>query len=225
MSDSLTPAQLKNRLLGAALLVILAVLLIPLILGEPKQSTETAPAPDNGAFQSKIQPLNSELNVRNAQPDSDQNTQTGLVLKTIDTVQSKPVSRAIAPVSEVNVTKAKPTESQVVKKPVKASPKKVVQPKPTKTVKKTPAPAVKSAIEPGWVVQAGVFSKAENANSVAKVLRNNGFTPHSGKTKTSLGQATRVWVGPYASKAEAQKASRKLEKSTGNGGFVKAFPF
>ena len=96
MSDSLSNSRLKNRLLGAALLVILAALLIPLLLGEPKQSTQSIATSENSEFESKFQPL-PETDALKTDTGIDQNSSdpnSALVLKQADT------TRAVEPEAE-----------------------------------------------------------------------------------------------------------------------------
>lgn len=84
--------------------------------------------------------------------------------------------------------------------------------------KTPPAPATASG---GWVVRVGTFSKPANADSVATVLANSGFTAHKVTVKTTLGgDATRIWLGPYAKKETAGEVSERLKALTGERGFI-----
>lgn len=257
MPESLTNTQLKNRLLGAALLVVLAVLLIPLFLGEPKQTEREVPTGDSNTFQSRIQPLPSaEKPAKPVEPSTsevtvqtDPDSNTGLVLKKFDQLQANrqaPATPDLAPQIPVEQQAAQNQAAQATAKPSSepqiiapkpatpkpVAPKKVVKTAPPKTnaapapvrktpIKKEPTPSAKS----GWVVQAGIFSKSENAKLIAKTLRSNGHKPNLSEAKTSFGKATRVWIGPFTNKAEAKKVSDTIEQQTGNGGYVAEYPF
>lgn len=241
MSEPLTNTQLKNRLLGAALLVVLAVLLIPLFLGEPKQTRPTRqniPAGDGSQFQSRIQPLPDpeELAEQKTQDDvSSSNNATGLVLKKFDEVQSQStVAKSIqaAPALPTKVVKQTPAK-KAAPVPDKKLATPLVEKKVVKVLEKTPAkkkppeqaPVNNSIAATGWVVQAGIFSKKENAESIANVLRSNGHEPRLSEAQTSFGKAMRVWIGPFENKADARALSKKIEQQTGNGGYVAAYPF
>lgn len=215
------------------------MLLIPLFLGEPKQSTQDIPATTNNGFQSKIQPLPDAQNSVNQAPQTNveqPNVNTGLVLKEFDQMQPiEPppfMKEAPAPAPAVEVATPKQTEPPAAKV--------VAVPPVPKAVKETEKVVVKKAVEQkapvkkapekkliasGWVVQAGIFSKAENAESIAKVLRSNGHKPNVSDAQTSFGKAKRVWIGPFKNKADAQALSKKIEQQTGNGGYVAAYPF
>ena len=204
-------------------MVLLAVLLIPLFLGEPKQSVEKDEVPKSTAFRSKIQPLPQSQDPNQFEKgDHDRavEQQGGLVLKKIDTLQLKPAQTMRSLPQSQSVRTATPAPTETAKKHVIA-PKK---PAPVKIIAKAKAPK-DPVISTAWAVQAGIFSKRENAQSIARVLKSNGHQPKLNNTSTSFGQATRVWVGPFASKAEAQALSNIIEQQTGNGGYVAEYPF
>jgi len=72
----------------------------------------------------------------------------------------------------------------------------------------------------GWVVRVGTFSKSANVESVASLLTNSGFKPKTTPVSTSLGNSTRVWLGPYAKRETADKISDRLKALTGEKGYV-----
>ncbi len=230
MASILATPQLKNRIFGAILLLILAVLLIPLFLGEPRSDIRVVSQPQSSdGFQSKIQPLSVEDNAQLIEDDSqepviianedvviesqtqpqsnlvpseeDQNEQ-GLVLQTIDSIGAE-ASTNQAPVVEQKQVQAEVSEPKTEEaKPVQVT-----------------------AIEEGWALQAGIFSKKENAKSITDILIKHNFKPNSDETEASFGTATRVWLGPYKEKSEAQAVSAKLETIIGSGGYVAVYPF
>jgi len=217
-----------------------AVILIPLFLGDPKYVEEPEPVlPKSTKFESRIQPLPDT--VQGSQNNMEPSTKAvpesgGLVLKKLDNQQvptaektkqldiqplrldklvseSDPQPKTVKQVADTPAPKAKPKPKPVVKNsaPVKTS----------STAPKTAA----TKITAGWAVQAGIFSKTENARAIAEILKNNGYTPNISDAKASFGKAKRVWIGPFASKNEAQVASKRLEQQTGDGGYVAAYPF
>ena len=72
----------------------------------------------------------------------------------------------------------------------------------------------------GWVVRVGTFSKSANVESVSSLLTNSGFKPKTTPVSTSLGNSTRVWLGPYAKRETADKISDRLKALTGEKGYV-----
>ena len=253
MSDSLSHTQLKKRLLGAGILVLIAAMFVSLFESEPKQSLEQGKTEENSGFQSRIQPLEmpAETLVEDQLTPLEVDD-SGMVLKKLAPLQ--PVDREVAstaeqPVKPVDIQPLRrdgstaPLPGKTAKTPVAKTPPKKVAPKPaSKKVTKKPAkkqvapkkvasaPKKTSSQKPGsirsgWAVQAGVFSKPANADSIAKILRSKGHRPQVTNTKTSTGRAKRVWLGPYATKAEARAVSKRLEQQTGNGGYVAPYPF
>ena len=53
----------------------------------------------------------------------------------------------------------------------------------------------------------------------AKINRISEHCPRIGDVRNKPGMK-RVWLGPYKSKAEAQKVSKQLESKRGDGGYV-----
>lgn len=75
------------------------------------------------------------------------------------------------------------------------------------------APAAKPAAdETGrFVVQVGAFADADKAREVRQKLEKSGLKTYTSVAKTADGERTRVRVGPFASRAEADKAAGKVK--------------
>jgi DedD protein len=240
LPESLSNTHLKNRLLGAGILVFAAVIVIPLFLGDPKHGAEQESMPVKSTeFESRIQPLpNSDSAQQNASNAIDAEDK-GLVLKKLSgppvstsdlpkqvDIQPLRLDEEIAradPVAKVAKTTAKTTTTTTAPTPRPAAKKSVA--KNASTPKASAPKASAGDLKAGWVVQAGIFSKPENAVAIAGILKNNGYAPNVSNAKASFGNAKRVWIGPFVSKSEAQAISRRLEQQTGNGGYVAAYPF
>jgi DedD protein len=233
LSEPLSNTHLKYRLLGAGILVLLAVILIPLFLGEPKYVTEEVETPKSAEFESKIQPLPGSVQITEEPMQAQKNDITnsdGLVLKKLDNDQpvksenSKQVT--IQPLQLNNVTSesSRATEKSVAKQQAPKSKAVTQKAVPVKSKPQVPE-LVETKIKSGWAVQAGIFSKTENARAIAEILKNNGYAPNISDAKASFGKVKRVWIGPFASKTEAQAVSKRLEQQTGEGGYVATYPF
>jgi cell division septation protein DedD len=107
----------------------------------------------------------------------------------------------------------------------------VMTKKPTDSGKKTaantteksatnPTRVAEKQIQQGWVVRVGTFSKKANVESVSTLLTNSGFKPRTTAVSTSLGNSTRVWLGPYAKKQTADEISARLKSLIGEKGYV-----
>lgn len=223
MDTLVSHPQLKNRIFGAILLVILAVLLIPLFLGEPRNSLESIEQAQKAEFQSKIQPLPEGgerikpevLESLDSQTldatDSKSDNATGRVLKTVGMPKTLDAQQT---------AKVESTNNESVANEPKVEPKKTV-------VAKQEAPNKQAAevIKEGWALQVDMFSKKENAASMMKILGKHDFEPNSNLTQASFGEATRVWLGPFESKDQAEKVSAKLKAITGKDDYIVPYPF
>lgn len=212
--------------------MVLAVVVIPLLLGEPKYVEEEEEAPKSTKFESKIQPLpgsaGNGASLNDAQKSQIQDG-GGLVLKKLDDQPARktaPTKKQGAPVTikPLDMQEAITTGGDTAAEPVvKAIPKAKPETGPKTAPKAKPKP-VATELKSGWVVQVGVYSKSENATAVAASLKGIGYAPKVSDIKNKPGMK-RVWIGPYASKNEAQNTSKKLAGKRGDGGYVKEYPF
>jgi DedD protein len=194
--------QLKQRLVGAIVLVSLAVIFIPMILSgsDPASSglsDSVIPEKPEHDFVSRIIPLAQQA------PE------------TAEAVSSTPEARP--------EDKAVPTPQ--ASKP-ESTPKAAVTTvtRPATTPASKPPPVVRKGLE-AWVVQVGSFSSKENAYGLRDKLRGKGFPEtfvdsiHD-KDKTTY----RVRLGPEVKKAEAERLLARLQKITGAKAFVTHYP-
>ncbi|GAA4348847.1 hypothetical protein GCM10023165_35070 [Variovorax defluvii] len=77
-----------------------------------------------------------------------------------------------------------------------------------KATTSTPAPADESG---RFVVQVGAFADADKAREVRQKLEKAGFKTYTHVAKTADGERTRVRVGPFGTRAEADKAAGKVK--------------
>ncbi|MES2249488.1 MAG: SPOR domain-containing protein [Pseudomonadota bacterium] len=78
---------------------------------------------------------------------------------------------------------------------------------------KPPAAAPKPAADDNgrFVVQVGAFADADKAREVRQKLERAGLKTYVHVAKTADGERTRVRVGPFASRAEAEKAADRVK--------------
>ncbi len=251
MNTSVEPEyELKHRLTGAAILVILAVVVIPLFLSEPALEANSSVDEEGAAvqtFRSRIVPLN--LNNVNGADQSTSDLQSSnvderkpaLLDLTLSSEEKQPVSDNNSDSSKTALVMTKDKS----KNPSKAALKKLTKAdteieKPAAIAEKQEKVAAveskssnsseattnsKSAAQEesgdaGWVVRVGTFSKQANVDSVSTLLNNSGFNPKTKTVDTSLGKSTRVWLGPYAKRETADKISTRLKSLIGEKGYV-----
>ena len=201
----------KHRILGAVIVVSLAVILIPAILyrqeppNELKNPSATTGDPKPGETRVVVTPV-SELGNAPAKPAANQPV-------------SKPVADSVPAAAKpaVEPIPAKPVESP---EPVKEEPAKPA----TKTTTKADTKKKTEKLKKGWVVQVGVYSNTENAERMVAKLKELGVKVKSETITLSGSKATRVRVGPYADRATAERQQARIQKDLGEKVSVVAWP-
>lgn len=222
--------ELKHRIVGALILIVFGVVVVPMVLSGPNSASESNTADasnaDTKVFISKITPIGNADSVTGREAQEPRGT-TGP-----KGVASKPVSKSpsvttISREGKKGPTKHAPGKAQ---NKIAAKDKKVGRKEPKTTAiqntKKSATAATTSvtSIERGWIVRIGTFSKPENATRIMKILSSYGFKPSSVITKTSRGVATRVWVGPYEQRVDAARERSRIQQVTGEKGLIAAYP-
>ncbi len=226
--------RLKERLTGAVVLILLAIIFIPMILdnsaqediGISKTNIPVAPVVD---FKTKIQPIEELPTVVPPQMPMTTSTPESSTVTPVstDTIVTGPASNSsgtpeILPVPEpasaaVSVPEtAKPPE--VVKE--KSKPESVASPQQVTAVsEKTPEPSGVA-----WVIQLGSFASQENADSLVKRLQKHKFPAYIDKVKTDAGVVFKVRVGPKLSRAEAEKMQTDLKTTQNLDAIIVRYP-
>ncbi len=217
--------ELKHRITGAVIIVLVAILVIPLLLSEPALEASYESGDESQSttktFRSRIVPLN--ISNVNGNTDSD-SAVTGLDTTVIK--DSKPALLDLtkpensAPANpEGNSQKQIETTTVVMTQKSAGSDQKNPK-KSTKKPDSNQTGATEAQIQQGWVVRVGTFSKEANVVSVSILLTNSGLKPRTTAVSTSLGNSTRVWLGPYAKKQTADEVSARLKSLIGEKGYV-----
>lgn len=206
--------SLKQRLLGAAVLIALAVIFIPMFLSEPapdrpagRELGELAipPAPD-AEFQTRVLPV--------APADAPiGEAETGERLATVDTATAPPPEIA-TPVEEPAPAPATaPRVDTPAQAPTPAPvPADRQAAKPDTSADRTPAPAAGRAGSSGHYLHLGVYANAGNANELVASLKKAGFAAFGEPVEYQGKPATRVRVGPFANRAGADAARLRVRE-------------
>jgi len=185
---------LKERIIGAVVLVLFVVLVVPVFLDGPA---------DNGEMLSERVPLPGQ---------SEQKVQT--IVLDRDRKEPVPAAQSSAP------SEASPEPQQDVATPpvpiAQSSP--VVEKKLADDAqdKPVPAPVAESPATTSatgmWAVQLGSFGSQENAERLAADLRKQGFAAFLSQLSTSDGQLHRVRIGPQKDRESAEAMAERLAK-------------
>jgi len=210
----------RHRLIGSSVLVLVGVIGFPLLF-----ETQPRPVPVDIAVE-----IPSRTSLKPAAPIEPIVRQEPAASK----VNEVPSAAPAGPASEASDS-VKPTEAAKAAEAPKASPE-PVKPEPNKPSEtaKSPAEAAKPAAEAKHkseeadrakallegasapsenriVVQVGAFADDAKAREVRNRLEKAGLKTYTQVTETKEGKRIRVRLGPFATKAEAEKAASQVK--------------
>ena len=196
---------LKERIIGAAVLVLFVVLVVPIFLdGPPTENdivSERVLLP--GQESQKTQTVVLERNRTEPVPSANAPVAEAAPQPTSEQPKAKQETVKQAAV-EQEAVKEEPAPPVAEKKPEPAP--KAVTPEPE--VKKAPAASTTGM----WAVQLGSFSSKENADRLAANLRKQGYAAFLSQLSTSSGQLHRVRIGPQKDRQSAEAMAARLKK-------------
>ena len=187
---------LKERIIGAVVLVVFVVLVVPVFLDGP---------PDDGKVVSERVLLPGQ---------EDQKTQT--VVLDRDRTEPVPVPSAAQNEPEAEPQQEEP-EQEVIRRPEPSRlPPKPVE-EPTQEEPKDEEPASTTGM---WAVQLGSFGNKENAERLAAELRKQGYAAFLSQLDTASGTLHRVRIGPQKDRDSAEQMAARLQKAGHTGQVV-----
>jgi DedD protein len=194
--------QLLERLIGAGVLVVALVIVVPAILDGDSD--------DEGKIQATGGPA------RSAPINEPRRTHT---IRLNQTTQTPPVAREIKQPATDQGQEASPKTAKVVAvdaQPIRTQPVKTAT--PSRTASKPPDTPVARPDKPvstqktNWAVQLGSFSSQQNARRLANEVGGHGFSVFLTPLDRSGKRLYRVRVGPLKTRAEATELVGRLKK-------------
>ena len=183
---------LKERIIGAVVLMLVVVLVVPVFLDGRPSSNETV---------TTVVPLPGQ---------TEQATQTVV----LERDRESPVpavsgnGRKPAATQAPRVNEAAATDSPAPRQPL---------PDPAvESQQSTPATSATGM----WAVQLGSFGNHENAERLAAELRSQGFAAFLSKLTVASGELHRVRIGPQKDRAAAEAVAARLAEAGHNGQVV-----
>ena len=181
--------RVRQRLVGALVLVAIVVLLVPAVLKGPERAPEGSAVPENQSVVVELDevgpPAQDEVLV--PEPPAPQ--------PATPTADRQPPPEATQP--------ATGGESSVATRPAPAV--------TTRTAEAPPAAG--AAIEtPAWAIQLGAFSTREKADSLVASLRKRGYAAFVLEYRASGKVLHRVRVGPEQDRKRALAIAERLRK-------------
>ena len=198
-------SALKQRLLGAAVLIALAIIFVPMFLGNapPKQDSTTAnldiPAPPERKFETRTLPVETPA----ATP-----TPTAVDSNKVATVDTHASAR----------TDARPEDATTASTAAPAKP----EPKPAAPTAEAKTPAVTTAAPATvpsaaaasgrFAVNLGIYADQAHADALVAKVKKLGQPAYSEATEYQGKSALRVRVGPFPDRAMAETARLKIKQ-------------
>ncbi|HVF15456.1 MAG TPA: SPOR domain-containing protein [Steroidobacteraceae bacterium] len=240
--------QVKERLVGAAVLVAAAIILIPEMLSGPKRDARPSTVPQTSADgslktytidlnRSPGAPIPAPLDERvpppeeiSSAPSSPANSETEVAAAEPSENQAQ-IDQASPERDEPNSTQTQVPErvaSEPVPRPATSAP----SPTETSATKQSPpalrepiaakpiAPAPAAPTSRGWAVQLGSFSSRATADRLVKDLSQQGQSAFVMPVKSSNSTLYRVRIGPFAERAMANKALSEVKGRIANAAVV-----
>lgn len=199
--------MLKQRLVGAIILVSLAVIFIPLILEGPDDErsprSQDMPPPPRIDYQAEV-----ELPIPTGTPDT---ATSPADAPTVDNPAAEPESPAEPAVKPAMLPDGP------IQQPVAAD-------KPPPAAAAPPAAPATSATDDAWVIQVGSFSQQLNAQGLRDRLRKAGYTVFLRDVKAGTAHTWRVLVGPLDERGKAEQLRDKLSREQHLKGIVIQHP-
>lgn len=196
--------SVKQRLVGAAVLVILAVIFLPMVFDGPEETQSEAidlgiPAAPEREFETRVVPLDPAAPAPAPAADPDR----------IVTVDANAPGRtdALAGTPDAPAPAPDPAPEPVAPAPA-ATATTTAAASPATPPPATATPANPDAPSPGgrYVVSFGSYAKAENATALVASLKQAGVDARAEPVDVNGEPGMRVRSGPYADRAQADKA-------------------
>lgn len=200
----------KQRVVGAVVLVALAVIFIPILLEGPDDDAGPRsldlPQPIEEMREGRIEPMEPVLVVP---PEP----VTTVVIGEDGTATLAPDDTTAA-VPEASTSEAVPEPEAEAPSPAEAAPQADAAPEPepeaAPQASNTPAPATA-----GWAVQVGAFGQEANAIALRDRLRKAGHTAFVERVVVDAKAVYRVRVGPYVERSAAEAELTGLARDSG----------
>jgi len=224
----------RHRLIGAAVLVLAAVIGFPMVFDtQPRPIAVDIPIdiPDRGKTKPLVMPMPAAPAAAVAPATPSAPTAAGPVTAAVPPSADPKVATAASLDAKEQVVSARPAPKPEVKaesKPVEKTVARVEpkpEPKPAAVAriddgakakallegKSVETAAAATAVEGRFVVQIGAFAESDKAQEARQKVERAGLKTYTQVAETKDGKRIRVRVGPYDNRADAEKAASKIK--------------
>ncbi len=186
---------LKQRVIGALVLIVAAVIFLPMLLTGQDETVEIdIEAPEPAVMPAPEVAPPPEIEPRDPEPVA------GLPPREVEPVPPTP-----APAPE---PAPEPAEPEPPAEPVVTAP--------------SEPPSATAEVTGDWVIQLGSFSNADNARGFVSTLSDQGYNAYARSAETDGRSITRVFVGPLQTRDAATRLRDELKRNHDVEGFVVA---
>jgi len=218
---------LKQRLVGATVLIILAVIVLPMLLSgrsdtlnTESRQIELPPKPEELSFETRRFPVGipDKPVTTAAQKTDEQDSGETLSLQKEEesdepqSVEKSPEESTAAETSPddlANESEEPATDTMVA--PPAVTTVILNAPETTEIVEPQPEPEVSNATQGRYLVQVASFSSEQRANAMAAELRSKNMPVVMDVVDRTAGRLHRVRVGPYAERSDADAVVRQIQ--------------
>ena len=199
---------LKERIIGAIVLVLFVVLVVPIFLDGPTNSGEIISEQVGLPGQSGEENRTIVLERDRTEP--------------VPAVQQQPAVQSSQPAAQLSqpAVQAAPPPQQGTAKSAPPAPQREPQSTPAKDTTAAVKDSAPVSTTGMWAVQMGSFSSQANAEKLAAELRKQGFAAFISQLSTSSGELHRVRIGPQKDRESAEAMAERLRKAGHKGQVV-----
>jgi DedD protein len=203
----------KERLIGASILVVLIVLVVPELLSGPKP-TASAPQPQRlPAAASTPEPIrNVTVDLATSKAPTAAETDSAPVPPAAPEATLQPASAATVPAPEPESAAAAPAppadRGPPVSGPAVSGP---LDSQASSPISKAGSAHGEVSRSPSWSVQLGSFASRANADNLVHRLKTQGFAAYILTGGSGAATRHRVRVGPLADRGAAERSAAKLK--------------
>lgn len=230
--------RLKQRLVGAIVLVSLAVVFVPLLFDSPRELDEGYSATPIDGIPERPQveadaPARITIEVPQT-PRLDAAVEREHGRQGAGTAAADRGASSDAPASSSASSDASDASDASAVAPAATGPSASARPSASSSAGAAPAAAApddasgskqaatdaSAAASGGWLVQLGSFRESENARALRKSLEARGYTAFVEAGPSAQGEVFRVFVGPMPRREQAEDSAAKLRSEMALKGIV-----
>jgi len=204
---------LKQRIIGALVLVCLAVIFVPMIFDEPHSERQSTPItiPEEPPFPEVEMPEEPVPETENYGLDAESSVSPSAENATGDEPGYRLIEDSAgegsSPTGEPAVTDNEAGSEPAPEEPV------------TESASESESTEEKAeftrSLEGAWVVQLGTFGNEDNARGLRDKVLELGYGAHLQQVTRSDTRLTRVFSGPFVDENDAESAKRRLDEEFG----------